>query len=463
SGPGTLDFQASTGVNTKLLPQVNPLQKGLSMGSSRVYWSGGLGSNQKFPLPTGGLIDLQGLVFAWIYNSTGAFQLPRPEDLPRCPCTSPSGEATDNLRQCNSSQLLLTAIRALTPYWSTAALPEAGRGCGGRFSGLLPLSVREVPFPTPAYVDDQFAAFVQGIFGLFFVLVFIWPLTRIMKSLVEDKEARINEVMKMMGMPAEAITIGWYVTYSLLWLLPAGLMVGICWGSVFEHSNKFLVFLFFWLFAVCVVSLCSFIAVFFSQAKTASVVGALLFFLLYFPYLFVANSGTSTQDKTLACLSPPVALSLGAGLIAQLESAGYGVRWSNLWELVNNFSMGRIFVMLVVDTVIFAALAWYFDKVLVVGFGTRQPWWFLCSRRFWQPNIGAMSEQEVLDLERAFDDQAPDNPRYEPVSDSLAAQRSILVRNLCKEFTTADNKVLKAVQGVSLNLYTDQIFCLPGP
>lgn len=34
-----------------------------------------------------------------------------------------------------------------------------------------------------------------------------------------------------------------------------------------------------------VVTLCSFIAVFFSKAKTASVVGALLFFLLYFPFL----------------------------------------------------------------------------------------------------------------------------------------------------------------------------------
>lgn len=34
-------------------------------------------------------------------------------------------------------------------------------------------------------------------------MVFIWPLTRIMKSLVEDKEAKINEVMKMMGMPAD--------------------------------------------------------------------------------------------------------------------------------------------------------------------------------------------------------------------------------------------------------------------
>ena len=31
---------------------------------------------------------------------------------------------------------------------------------------------------------------------------------------LEDKEARINEVMKMMGMSSEAILLGWYVTWS---------------------------------------------------------------------------------------------------------------------------------------------------------------------------------------------------------------------------------------------------------
>lgn len=58
--------------------------------------------------------------------------------------------------------------------------------------------------PTPAHTKDDFALIVEGVFGLFFTLLFLWPLTRMMKCLTEDKEARINEMMKMMGLPAEA-------------------------------------------------------------------------------------------------------------------------------------------------------------------------------------------------------------------------------------------------------------------
>eukprot|EP00439_Symbiodinium_sp_Y106_P033138 s3358_g3.t5 len=206
-------------INVKLIPEVNKLQRGLSWTSSRVLWSGGLSRKLGLPLPTGGLVDLQGLVYAWVFNSTGAYRLPPPEELPSCRCLDPHGEATDDIAQCNSSQLLLVALRSLTPQWSTSALGESA-GCLGRLSGLLPVSVREIPFPTIAYLDDPFATFVSAVFGLFFVLVFIWPLTRIIKSLVEDKEARINEVMKMMGMPAEAITFGWYLTYG--WVVIRG-------------------------------------------------------------------------------------------------------------------------------------------------------------------------------------------------------------------------------------------------
>ncbi|OLP76990.1 ATP-binding cassette sub-family A member 5 [Symbiodinium microadriaticum] len=201
---------------------VNKLQRGLSWTSSRVLWSGG------------GLVDLQGLVYAWVFNSTGAYRLPPPEELPSCRCVDPHGEATDDIARCGIAL-------------SDAAVVYFGLG-----------RIRR--------------------------LVFIWPLTRIIKSLVEeykeyvvagfdvhrrtnckDKEARINEVMKMMGMPAEAITFGWYLTYgtSILWLIPAALMTIICWGTVFQHSNKFVVFLFFWLFGMC----------------------ARIFFLLYFPYM----------------------------------------------------------------------------------------------------------------------------------------------------------------------------------
>lgn len=465
SGPGVTDLEAATDIDMKLIPRVNKLQKGLLLAWAKVFWAGGrdilFSGDLPILIPTGGLMDLQNLIYAWIYNSTGAFQLPMPESLPKCRCADPFGAYSDDMSKCNETSLILTVVRSLTPHWSTSILGE-NAGCMGRFSGLFPLSIREVPFPTPEYTDDKFATFVKSVFGLFFVLVYIWPLTRIMKSLVEDKEARINEVMKMMSMPSEAITLGWYLTYGTAWIVPAILMVVVCWSTVFYHSNKLLVMLFFWLFAVCVVTLCSFIAVFFARAKTASVVGALIFFLLYFPYLFVSGAGTSIGTKTLACLSPPVALSFGAGLIAELESSGEGLRLGTLSVDVNNMTMARVYWMLIFNCFIFAALAWYFDKVFVVGFGTRQSWYFCMSRRFWRPSVAAVTEEEIHDLERGFDDTAPQNPRFEAVSADLAPRRSALIRKLCKSFPTADGKILHAVQDVTLNLYSGQIFCLLG-
>ncbi|CAJ1389553.1 unnamed protein product [Effrenium voratum] len=169
------------------------------MSTSKIFWSGGLDRSLGLALPSGGLLDLQSLVYAWIFNSTGAYELPEPQALSSCGCVDPQGQATEDLLQCNSSALFGVALRSLTPAWvgeSPGPGPKreravcAGGGCLGRLSSLLPVSVREVPFPTPAYTQDPFAKFVESVFGLFFVLVFIWPLTRIMKSLVEDKEAR---------------------------------------------------------------------------------------------------------------------------------------------------------------------------------------------------------------------------------------------------------------------------------
>ena len=145
----------------------------------------------------------------------------------------------------------------------------------------------------------------------------------------------------------------------------------------------------------------------------------------------------------MASLSPPVALSIGAGLIASFESAGYGVRWSNLNEDIDNSSMAQVLSMLLLDTFLFALLAWYLDKVLPKSIGTRLPWWFPCSKRFWKQS-SAISEAEMRALEEAFDDLQPSNPRYEAVPESMSALRSVLVRDLCKEFKTADGKVLKA-------------------
>ena len=60
-------------------------------------------------------------------------------------------------------------------------------------------------------------------------------------------------------------------------------------------------------------------------------------------------------------------------------AAGVGVQWSNIHKPVNvddNFAMIHVFIMLIVDIVLYSLITWYFDALLPGDFGTPQPFYF---------------------------------------------------------------------------------------
>lgn len=68
----------------------------------------------------------------------------------------------------------------------------------------------------------------------------------------------------------------------------------------------------------------------------------------------------------LACLAPPSALSLFATVLLKFEGAQRGVTWAALGQAVTPqyaFSAATILRMLALDVALYAALAWYLDKV----------------------------------------------------------------------------------------------------
>lgn len=62
-----------------------------------------------------------------------------------------------------------------------------------------------VPFPTMPYIFDPFATNVGDSVGLLFIVAFLWPVTRLVKCLVEEKELRIKEGMKMMSLRGRSV------------------------------------------------------------------------------------------------------------------------------------------------------------------------------------------------------------------------------------------------------------------
>ena len=61
-----------------------------------------------------------------------------------------------------------------------------------------------VAFPISSYKNDDFYTFVGNVFALIFVLSFFFPSFFLIRGLVVEKETRIREGMRMMGL-ADAV------------------------------------------------------------------------------------------------------------------------------------------------------------------------------------------------------------------------------------------------------------------
>ena len=55
-------------------------------------------------------------------------------------------------------------------------------------------------------------------------------------------------------------------------------------------------------------------------------------------------------------------IGVGADLVGHYEGANFGITWANIFE--DEFSMAWILGLLLIDTFLYAALAWYGSKNL---------------------------------------------------------------------------------------------------
>ena len=70
-------------------------------------------------------------------------------------------------------------------------------------------------------------------------LVFIWPITRIVKGLVEEKELRIKEGMKIMGLKEHVNWIAWLTTYIIIFSLVAAGITFVCSFTVYSYDLNY--------------------------------------------------------------------------------------------------------------------------------------------------------------------------------------------------------------------------------
>uniref|UniRef100_A0A8C4IKT2 P-type phospholipid transporter n=1 Tax=Dicentrarchus labrax TaxID=13489 RepID=A0A8C4IKT2_DICLA len=238
--------------------------------------------------------------------------------------------------------------------------------------------------PYPCYVDDVFLRVLNRSLPLFMTLAWIYSVAMIIKGVVYEKEARLKETMRIMGLGTGTLWLSWFISSIVPFLVSAGLLI---WGDILPYSNPSVVFFFLTAFATATIMQCFLISTFFSKANLASACGGLIYFGLYLPYVLCVawRDRLNTKHRVFSFLSP-VAFGFGCEYFSQYEEQGVGIQWNNLHSSPvegDTYNFTTSIVMLYVDAFIYAVSAWYIEAVFPGEYGIPRPWYFIFQLNFW--------------------------------------------------------------------------------
>jgi len=310
-------------------------------------------------------------------------------------------------------------------------------------------SVFYAPFPINSYTDNIFYLFIGPFLGMVMILTVLYPASRLIKEIVEEKENCIKETLRMMGMPLWVNSMSWSLTYTLMFAVTALADTTLECLTFFPKTNVVLMFIFNFEFLLSIIAFSVMLSTIFSRAKLAGVVCPLTIFASVIPrYLFMsAEDNQLVSAKMFTSLLSPSAYSFGCDTIAKFEYVQKGISLSTLGEGPYPFAV--TLVILAIDTAIYAFIAWYLEHVLPSQYGIRKPPYFFFTPEYWR------GHRWDIDF---TNDIVESGDTVEEVDPSVAQKAVVRIRNLTKRYS--DGKL--AVNNLYLTMYRDQITCLLG-
>ncbi|KAK1904072.1 Phospholipid-transporting ATPase ABCA1, partial [Dissostichus eleginoides] len=283
-------------------------------------------------------------------------------------------------------------------------------------------------------------------------LAWMYSVAIILKSIVYEKEARLKETMRIMGLNNGILWFSWFLSSLVPLLVSAGLLVLLLkTGNLLPYSDPGVVFLFMGSFAVVTIMQCFLLSTAFNRANLAAACGGIIYFTLYLPYVLCV----AWQDyigygaKVFASLLSPVAFGFGCEYFALFEEQGVGIQWSNLVSSPleeDDYSLRTAIIMMYVDSFLYGLLTWYIESVFPGQYGIPRPWFFLFTKSYWwgepyvrsKVHLSQKANPEVVCMEE-------EPAHLEP---------GVYIENLVKVYP--HGKKL-AVDGLTLGFYEGQI------
>lgn len=323
------------------------------------------------------------------------------------------------------------------------------------------ISLKKMPYPK--FVKDDLLPVIQGNLPLFLMLAFILSTLQLVKGIVYEKEKRLKESMKMMGLRTSVYWLSWFIK-AMIYLMLSCLFFGVFLsiklgdkGAVLNNSHPTLIYVFLLCYSVSIVAFAFMISSFFTSANVGATAAFILFLLTYIPYFFLQSryETMSIDEKILACLLSNVAMAFGVNTFGLYEGTTAGAQWWNFYKpasIDDNFSLLFAMLMLLGDSLLYFLIAWYVDNVRPGAYGVPKPFYFLFTKSYWfgtSPSTDDYSDLHIHEESKLFEREPTD------------LKVGISIKKLRKVFGSGKQKKT-AVAGTSLNVYEGQITALLG-
>jgi len=244
-------------------------------------------------------------------------------------------------------------------------------------------SVMSMPMPTASYAQNSFFLAVGFLLGLTIVMAYLYPTSRLIKLVVEEKETRLKELLMILGVKPVAYWWSWFIVHLVVFVVIAILVTAMLSATVLKYSSAPYLFIWIGLFSTATMGFSLFVAALFSRAKLASVIGPMALFVTLLPkFIFFGSSRyENATAMKWASILPATAFAFGADIVADYEYSQQGIQSWNAAEGEYSFNTSIAFLFL--DTLIYHFLAWYLEQVLPRPYGSPRPFYFVVSPWYW--------------------------------------------------------------------------------
>eukprot|EP00756_Hemistasia_phaeocysticola_P014714 Hpha_TRINITY_DN15354_c1_g6::TRINITY_DN15354_c1_g6_i1::g.90491::m.90491/K05643/ABCA3; ATP-binding cassette, subfamily A (ABC1), member 3 len=305
-------------------------------------------------------------------------------------------------------------------------------------SPLLPGPEAEIPFPTAAYDESTFLDRAGGLIPLVLAFAFIYPVSRIVSGVVEEKELRLREGVLIMGLTKSSFYGSWVFVAGVTTMLSSFVMTILMITTFLSKTSFFLLYLLVLEYGLTMVTLGMLTTVFFSRARIAAVAGPLVVVLFVIPQFAVPNDLATSSQMSMSLLSP-TPFSIAFTNMCEDEQAGEGADFSDMNR--NDFPYSFALFILAVDTVLYLLLFLYLDVVLPSEYGVRRHPLFFLFPSYWMgsadPDGGAAEEAGAEEAQSGR------------IEEECGGEVRVRIQNLTKVFRGAAGKVT-AVDNLNL-------------